>query len=184
MAPSVAQVQQKADYTTFHKTDYTLIRMRPKVIAMQRMMQDTRFVLAVAGSGFITLGLFLLMHQLIANHQSDVYAHSKPLSIDLVKVQKQPVTSTTQTKPKPQPKLLKRPSTSTPTTAVTSKLLPPSLNLPAGPGNFSIIGTPNAGANTGAGGYSGLQVRFRTPPLYPPQAAYQGAEGNVRTCFT
>lgn len=33
---------------------------------MQHAMQDTRFLLATAGGGLVSLGLFILMQQLIA----------------------------------------------------------------------------------------------------------------------
>lgn len=149
---------------------------------MQRTMQDTRFLLAAAGGGLISLGLFMLMQQLIGNRPPAAGAAAEPLHVGWVRVQRQHrVIRDPLVRPKP-PKVVKRPPTGTQVTRVThAPHVPAVLKLPGGEGNPTFMEPPG---ERGEAGTSALQVRFRTPPLYPTQAAYRGVEGNVTACFT
>lgn len=150
---------------------------------MQRTMQDTRFLLAVAGGGLMSLGLFLLMQQLIGGRPSAPGATAQPPDIDWVSVHRQHrVVQNPVVHPKP-PQVVKRPPTGTPATPLThTPRAPVVLNLQA-PGNGPAFRNPSH-ANPGGVGSSALEARFRTRPLYPPQAAYQAIEGSVTACFT
>lgn len=150
---------------------------------MQRTMQDTRFLLAVAGGGLISLALFMLMQQLIGGRPGAAGATARPPDIYWVTVQRaHRVIRDPLVRPKP-PHVVKRPPTGAPVTQVThTPRVPAVLKLPT-QGTGPTFRNPSR-TNSGGAGSSALEVRFRTRPLYPPQAAYQGIEGNVTACFT
>jgi len=148
---------------------------------MHRTLQESRFLFAVAGGGLMSLGLFLLMQQLIAGHPVSGDEAAPPPGIDIVRVQR-PQTVVRPPATPPPPHAARRPPSGVPLTPVNQTPVPPTLNLPDNGHVTSLWPAPNPGARRT--GHASLQVRFRTPPLYPPAAAYQSVEGSVTACFT
>lgn len=149
---------------------------------MHGTMQDTRFPLAVAGGGLMSLGLFLLMHQLIAGHPFSSAAVTPPPGIEVVKLKRQHTVVEPPPTPPTPPHRIKRPPTGMPLTPVNPTPVPRIPKWPGGKESIPSWPAPDTGVQ-GAGN-AALQVRFRTRPLYPPTAAYQGVEGSITACFT
>ncbi|MGH8225674.1 MAG: TonB family protein [Gammaproteobacteria bacterium] len=151
---------------------------------MNWAVRDTRFLWAMMIGGLVSFALFLFMHQLIATNPQAFKAPPTINSIGMVKVHKPklppPVRNRVPERPKHQtPPPMQNPIASpvtTPHTPITFKLTP----IPGGT-DGQIPGRNTVAENSGG---SSLGVAFRFTPQYPPQAAIQGVEGYVKTCFT
>ncbi len=152
---------------------------------MNWAMRDTRFLLAMMIGGVVSFALFLFMHQLIATNPQAFKAPPTINPIDVVKVQKQkPIVPTHHKLPKP-PVLQPHPKPTANPNPIPRHPLRTTIKFGPGiPGDGPIISNPPPGPGVMNSGDSSLGVAFRFTPQYPPQAAVQGVEGYVKTCFT
>lgn len=161
-------------------------------------MNDTavafRYFVALVGGGIIAAGLFLFMHSLISQQQEAKLNAQNVSLVNFVKVQKQ---ETVRTKNYQKPPAPKKPKNPPPKEQIQvskgSNVQRQNLNLnvnlsnvPFNAGGTGVyIGNGQASSGSGGGGgYSPLTPMVRVQPMYPPQAAIQGIQGEVNVCFT
>ncbi len=156
---------------------------------MRSAFMDFRFLAALVGGVIIALGLFLFMHQLIANNQTVNNALPQLNLVDFVHVQKQAELHNRQRvhpKPPPPPKN-PPPQTQVQTKPVShapTQHLPVNIKLNADSMNGSGVYIGQTGPSTDISGYAPLTPMVRFTPPYPPQAQIQGVTGTVNVCFT
>lgn len=156
---------------------------------MLERLAEFRYVPAIVVGFAISLGLFLLMHSLIANTQRPNVNTQQVNLVGFVQVKHEDVVRTkTYERPKPPPPPKNPPpkeqvQVSKPQQSRAAQL-PTNIKLDtsslAGGAGVFIGGAPEANAE----GYAPLTPMVRIKPLYPPRAQYQGVEGSVSTCFT
>lgn len=157
---------------------------------MRAVLNDMRFVPALVVGGAVSFGLFLLMHHLIANNQQATNAHPQVTLVNFVQVQRnEQVQTKNYNVPKPPPPPKNPPPQQQVQTKQASNVqqqhLPVNVRF-----DVNSLGT-GAGVNIGAaapptdaGGYAPLTPLMRITPGYPPDAEYQGVEGDIKVCFT
>lgn len=157
---------------------------------MLERLAEFRYVPAIVVGFAISLGLFLLMHSLIANtREANVNAQQANL-VGFVQVQHQDIVRHKQYERPQKPPPPKNPppkeqvQVSKPQQSQVSQL-PTNIkldtsSLASGSGVYIGTGAPEENSE----GYAPLTPMVRIKPLYPPQAQYQGIEGTVSTCFT
>lgn len=156
---------------------------------MRSVFMDFRFLLALVGGAAIAIGLFLFMHQLIANNQTSNSAPPQINLVNFVHVEKQPqIHQRQRVHPKPPPPP-KHPPPQTkvqtkPTSNVPTQHLPVNVRFNPNSMGGSGVYIGNAAPATDASGYAPLTPMVRFTPQYPPQANIQGVTGSVKTCFT
>lgn len=155
---------------------------------MRSIFLDFRFLFALVGGAVIALGLFLFMHQLIANNQTANNAPPQVSLVNFVHVQRQPQVHQRQRVPPPKPPPPKNPPPqtkvqTTPNSQVPTQHLPVNVRFNPNSMGGSGVYIGRAAPATDASGYAPLTPIFKIDPLYPPQALLQGVRGTIRVCF-
>lgn len=156
---------------------------------MRRIFMDLRIVPATALGLAVAFGLFLLMHNLIANHQQPKINAQQVNLVNFVTVHHdEQVQTINHNRPPPPPPPKKPPPTEqvqTQTQSVTQQAqqLPVNVKFDTNSigGGGVYIGNQSE-ANRGS--YAPLTPMVRIAPIYPPEAQVQNVTGTVRTCFT
>lgn len=156
---------------------------------MRRIFMDMRIIPALILGLVVAFGLFLLMHNLIANNQQPKINAQQVNLINFVTVRhNEQVQTINHNRPPPPPPPKKPPPTEqvqTQTQSVTQQAqqLPVNIKFDQNSigGGGVYIGNQNE-ANRSS--YAPLTPMVRIAPIYPPQAQVQNVEGTVTTCFT
>lgn len=148
-------------------------------------------ILSVGGGALcINVLLFILMEAMSVQPPLNIKAPESVLSIDFVRLKKQP--EPPETKPREMPPEKKPPQEN----LLTDDLAVPKpqplrikdvdMQLPRLDLSMNVAGVPFLGrmADTGFGGLTEAIPLVRTAPLYPPNALNRRIEGHVKVLFT
>lgn len=157
---------------------------------MLHRLTEIRYLPALVVGFGISLGLFLLMHSLIANTQQPNVNSQQVNLVGFVQVKHEDVVRRKQYEQPKKPPPPKNPppkekvQVSKPQASRAAQL-PTNIkldtnSLSSGAGVYIGMRAPESNAE----GYAPLTPVARVKPMYPPQAAFQRVEGQVNTCFT
>ena len=156
---------------------------------MRRLLMDMRFVPALVLGLIVAFGLFLLMHNLIANSQQPKINADQISLVNFVTVHKDEQVQTRNfNRPKPPPPPKKPPPTEQVQTqsknvSQRAQQLPVNIKFDQSSiGGGGVYIGPASDSNRGS--YAPLTPMVRIAPIYPPQAQVQNVTGVVKTCFT
>jgi len=150
----------------------------------------SRLAFIVGGALIINILLFILMERMSAQQPIQLSAVPSRLSIDFVRLKKQPPPQQQKSRQKPKQQKAKPKSLLMPDmpSAKPKPLRVKNINidLPRMDLAINIAGVPFKGemASSGFGGLSEAIPLIRTSPLYPPRALSRKLEGKVKVLFT
>lgn len=154
-----------------------------------RSLLGFRFLAALVLGLVVSFGLFLLMHNLISTNQQGNPNEKQITLVNFVQVQhNEEIQRKNYNRPPPPPPPKKPPPQQqiqeSKNVSQHVQKLPVNIKFDANSigGSGVYIANPNGGENRGS--YAPLTPMYRTRPMYPPRAQYEGVQGTVTTCFT
>ncbi|MGR9054276.1 MAG: TonB family protein [Gammaproteobacteria bacterium] len=152
----------------------------------------TKSRLAIIGTSALTINLvlFVLMEAMSVQAPLNLKAIASVLSVDFVRLKKQPEPPKIQEREKPPEHKPEQHNLLTPDVSVPRprplRVNDIDIDIPRIDLSMSIAGVPFSGvmADTGMGGLTEAIPLVRTAPLYPPSALSRRIQGHVKVLFT